>query len=44
MQIGPVAMKWQSMITKTTKDNKKVVVYHKSTSDEGALAMNVWKR
>jgi hypothetical protein len=38
MQIGPMAMKWQSTITKTTKD-KRALIYHKSTNDEGALTM-----
>ncbi len=42
MQIGPVAMKWQSMITKKTEDEK-VVVYHNSASDGGALAMTCGK-
>ncbi len=38
MQRGLMTMKWQSMITKKTWD-KRVVIFHKSTSDGGALAM-----
>jgi hypothetical protein len=38
MQIWPKATKWWSMITNKTWDEK-VVVYHKSANDKGALAM-----
>jgi selenophosphate synthetase-related protein len=38
MQIGPKAMKWQSTITKKTK-NKKAIICHKSANDGGALIM-----
>jgi hypothetical protein len=37
-QRGLMAIKNQSTITKKSFD-KKVVIYHKSTSDEGALVM-----
>jgi hypothetical protein len=38
MQRGLMAIKEQSMITKKTF-NERVVIYHKSTSDEGAFVM-----
>jgi hypothetical protein len=38
MQIGPMATKWQSMITKKTWDEK-IVVCHKLSSDRCALTM-----
>ncbi len=38
MQIWPKVIKWWSMITNKTWDEK-VVAYHKLANDEGALAM-----
>jgi hypothetical protein len=38
MQIGPMATKWQSMITNKTWDEK-IVVWHKLASVRGALTM-----
>jgi hypothetical protein len=42
MQIGPSAMKWRSMITKKTQDEKDVVC-HNLDSDGGALVTMCWR-
>jgi hypothetical protein len=39
MQKTPMAMKWQSMITKKTSDERASICHPKSTSDGSALGM-----
>jgi hypothetical protein len=38
MQRRPMAMKWQTTITKKTYDER-TIIYHKSASDKGVVAM-----